>query len=168
MTGSDPFTLFGLTADATADELRRARRELAQTMHPDHGGTTEAMSELNAAFDAALAQIGAEPVPVFGRRQFDTPSFTVDALPAETFEALLVVASWIGEVASDDPPYVLEVMLDPPWHCWCRLDVMPDAGASTVSIGMASVEGREIVHVEQIRDLWVDQLNRLASHGWLS
>jgi len=49
-------------------------------------------------------------------------------LAAEAFEALLVVTSWIGEVLVDDPPYVLEVHLYEPAACWCRLDLVPDAG----------------------------------------
>ena len=65
--------------------------------------------------------------------QHDAPSFTIDHLPAEAFEALLVVTSWMGEVLVDDPPYVLEVHLTEPGPCWCRLDLVPDAGGSTVT-----------------------------------
>lgn len=95
----------------------------------------------------------------------DAPSFTVDALPAETFEALLVVASWIGEVLDDDPPYVLECHLHDPGPCWCRLDVVPDAGGSTVSLTVARpdhVARGEQVTAEEVRDVWVEQLNRLG------
>ena len=67
----------------------------------------------------------------------DVPSFTVEALPVETFEGLLVVASWLGEVLDDDPPYRLDVHLHDPVECWCRLDVVPDAGSSTVSLTVA-------------------------------
>ena len=35
--------------------------------------------------------------------QHDAPSFTIDCLPVEAFEALLVVTSWMGEVLVDDP-----------------------------------------------------------------
>ena len=72
----------------------------------------------------------------------DAPSFTVDALPVETFEALLVVAAWIGEVLDDDPPYVLECHLHEPAPCWCRLDLVPDAGGSTVSLTVVTAAGR--------------------------
>ena len=114
--------------------------------------------------------------PFGGRRrrgwvEHDTPSFTIDALPAEAFEALLVVASWIGEVLDDDPPYVLECVLGDPVPCWCRLELVPDAGGSTVSLIVAAVDPRTVddddppaerVSAEAVRDVWVDQLNRLG------
>ena len=89
------------------------------------------------------------------------PSFTVEALPVETFEALLVVASWIGEVLDDDPPYRLEVALGEPYECWCGLDLVPDAGASTVSLQVAGIGGRPAPDIEAVRDVWIEQLNQL-------
>ena len=94
-----------------------------------------------------------------GRVQQDVPSFVIDALPAEAFEALLVVTSWIGEVLVDDPPYVLEVHLHEPFECWCRLDLVPDAGASTVSLTVAPVGDGPPPLLDDVRDLWVQQLN---------
>ncbi|MET0911367.1 MAG: hypothetical protein ABWZ99_18020, partial [Ilumatobacteraceae bacterium] len=102
----------------------------------------------------------ANPTP-FGRMAVDMPSFTVEALPVETFEALLVVASWIGEVLDDDPPYRLEVALGAPYECWCGLDLVPDAGASTVSLQVAAVGGRPAPDIEAVRDVWIEHLNRL-------
>ena len=84
--------------------------------------------------------------------QHDAPSFTIDSLPVEAFEALLVVTSWIGEVLVDDPPYVLEVHLDEPSPCWCRLDLVPDAGSSTVSLTVASIDGTPAPDIEEVRD----------------
>ena len=94
--------------------------------------------------------------------QHDAPSFVIEALPAEAFEALLVVTSWIGEVIVDEPPYLLDVLLAEPYECWCRLELVPDAGASTVSLTVVGVEGRPAPDVEQVRDLWVVELNRLG------
>jgi hypothetical protein len=74
---------------------------------------------------------------------------------------LLVVTSWMGEVLVDDPPYVLEVHLDEPGPCWCRLDLVPDAGASTVTLTVASIDGIPAPDVELVRDAWVANLNRL-------
>ena len=72
------------------------------------------------------------PIPAGPRRvQRDEPSFVIEALPAEAFEALLVVASWMGEVIVDDPPYLLEAHLYDPAECWCRLELLPEAGGST-------------------------------------
>ena len=90
------------------------------------------------------------------------PSFVIEALPAEAHEALLVVASWIGEVLVDDPPYLLEVHLTEPAPCWCRLDLVPDAGSSTVSLTVAPVEATGAPHVDLVRDVWVANLNRLG------
>ncbi len=96
------------------------------------------------------------------RVQHDMPSFVIEALPAEAFEALLVVAAWIGEVLVDDPPYLLEVHLNEPAPCWCRLDLVPDAGSSTVSLTVAPVEVEGAPSIESVRDVWVANLNRLG------
>ncbi len=95
----------------------------------------------------------------------DLPSFTVNALPAETFEALLVVLSWIGELLDEEPPYLLECHLSEPAPCWCRLDIVPDAGGSTVSLTVARAEGDtnpEPVTAEAVRDVWVELLNQVG------
>jgi hypothetical protein len=94
-----------------------------------------------------------------GRVQQDVPSFVIDALPAVAFEALVIVTSWIGEVLVDDPPYVLEVHLHEPSPCWCRLDIVPDAGASTVSLTVAAVGGQPAPLLDDVRDVWVRHLN---------
>jgi len=141
------------------------------------------MQALNVAYDEAIRRLSeravapapsaappAHPrpyVPPAGRRpirglQHDAPSFTIDVLPVEAFEALLVVTSWIGEVLVDDPPYVLEVFLHEPSPCWCRLDLVPDAGASTVSLMVAAVEGEEVPDIDAVRDVWVASLNALG------
>ena len=194
MNPADPFAVLGLTRAASLDEVRGARRRLAFDLHPDRGGDASAMQDLNAAFDACVAHLtGRRPLPDTeppapsaapapappsrsgrrpaprGRRGFvdhDAPSFTIDALPAEAFEALLVVASWIGEVLDDDPPYVLECHLHEPAPCWCRLDLVPDAGGSTVSLIVAAVGDEPVPldpdFVERVRDVWVEQLNQLG------
>jgi hypothetical protein len=188
----DPFLVLGLTRIATLDQVRAARRRLAFEVHPDRGGDDVSMQRVNAAFEAAVAHLTGrrvlpdlttsssssrsadppprvrdEPPPVpWGRHgqpvEHDAPSFTVDALPAEAFEALVIVATWIGEVLDDDPPYVLECQLHEPSPCWCRLDLVPDAGGSTVSLIVATAEGSERVSAEVVRDVWVEQLNQLG------
>lgn len=190
----DPFAVFGLSHTASLAELRAARRVLAFAVHPDRGGDLAAMQRINLAFDAAVAHLtGRRPLaprsapesqghsprrpvgnPARDLRYFrygaqrDVPSFTIDALPAEAFEALLVVTSWIGEVLVDDPPYLLEVHLNDPAPCWCRLELVPDAGASTVTLTVAAIDAGMspvVTDVERIRDLWVAQLNQLGSDG---
>ena len=160
----DPFAVLGLSRDATLAEVRTARRRLAAEFHPDHGGDALRMGEINVAFDIVVAQLAdrREPSPPrFRGVQHDAPSFTIDALPVEAFEALLVVTSWIGEVLVDDPPYILEVHLTDPGPCWCRLDLVPDAGGSTVTLTVAPVGEDTAPDVESVRDVWVANLNRL-------
>jgi hypothetical protein len=183
MDGTDPFATLGLGPDATSGEIRAARRRLAKANHPDQGGDPIAMQRINEAADAALLTVGAgDPVAAVpgtagpdpsarhdARTQAsgghlsgmarDMPSFTVEALPVETFEAMLVVASWLGEVLDDDPPYRLETYLYEPFDCWCRLDVVPDAGASTVSLTVAGIDGAPTPDVVAVRDAWVSNLN---------
>ena len=134
------------------------------------------MQELNAAVDAALAAVasqsgasGGSSTPRRSRRpsaaprggvRHDHPSFTIEALPAEAFEGLLLAAAELGDLIDDDPPYLLEVsMATPP--AWCRLEIVPDAGASTVSITTARAPGSPTPDVDEVRDVWVDALNRL-------
>ncbi|HSL74822.1 MAG TPA: J domain-containing protein [Ilumatobacteraceae bacterium] len=178
----DPFATLGLRSDASADDVRAARRELAKRHHPDRGGDADLMQAVNDAARQALRRIDAgsaveppaapteserrAPTPrpagdVGGSYSTDAPSFTVEALPVETFEGLLIVASWLGEVLDDDPPYALEVQLHEPMACWCRLDVVPDAGASTVSLTVAGIDGARAPDVIAVRDLWIDQLNHV-------
>ena len=180
----DPYAVLGVSADATLAELTAARRRLAMTLHPDVGGDAAAMQALNRAYDDAVRRLEAprattpptrapaadtSPAPPHSPRrrplhgvQHDSPSFTIDVLPVEAFEALLVVTSWMGEVLVDDPPYLLEVFLHDPVPCWCRLDLVPDAGATTVSLTVAGVDGDPTPDPESVRDEWVANLNRLG------
>jgi len=180
----DPFELLGIDPASTADDVHRARRRLAKRAHPDHGGDAAGMQAINVAADAALIALSSPAPPAAddsrtdhprtddprpdeaapGRWPLvaaDSPSFTVEALPMETFEAVLIVANWMGEVLVDDPPYVLESHLSEPFDCWCRLDIVPDAGASSVSIAVATVDGRTLPDLDVVRDAWVANLNRL-------
>jgi len=178
---ADPFVVLGVPASADAEALRTARRRLAMEEHPDRGGSASRMRAINIAFDEAMARValgppgagsvGQAPTPAPAapktaggsrRVERDEPSFVVEALPAEAFEALLVVASWMGEVMVDDPPYLLEAHLNDPAECWCRLELLPEAGASTVMLTVAGVEG-VAPPIEAVRDRWVANLNLLGS-----
>ena len=173
---ADDLRALGLGPGAGADEVRAARRRLARRAHPDAGGDDASMASINDAAARALRGLdgnGGErseavasaddtvgPVDWTVRQQ-DIPSFTVEALPVETFEALLVATGWLGEVIDDDPPYRLDVHMMDPFECWCRFDIVPDAGASTVSLTVGAWAESPVAPVESVRDVWVDALNRL-------
>ena len=180
---AEPYDVLGVAASATLAELSSARRRLAQSLHPDHGGDAALMQGLNAAYEEAVRRLAeprvattppaakTESPPSNSRQrtrrtvrgvQHDAPSFTIDVLPVEAYEALLVVTSWMGEVLVDDPPYLLEVFLHDPSPCWCRLDLVPDAGATTVSLMVAALEGDPAPDIDDVRDVWVANLNRLG------
>jgi len=179
----DPYSVLGVDRAASADELAAARRRKAFEVHPDVGGTDDAMREVNAAYEQAMAALSTDSPPqvvaapddpptaqrdvarTFRGPRSDAPSFTIDVLPAEAHEALLVVTSWMGEVLVDDPPYLLDVFLRDPAPCWCRLELVPDAGATTVSIVVAGVDGDPTPDPEDVRDVWVANLNRLGDLG---
>lgn len=183
----DPFRQLGLDrSSADADAVRRARRQLARENHPDVGGDAETMRAVNAAAAAALAEIeGARrssgapsgPAPSSaaspdhnaggGAVRVDRCSFTIEVLPVDAHEVLCVAAAWLGEVVDDDPPYLLEVDMHDPLRAWCRLELVPDAGGTTVSLGVSATHGLDgypapVPDVDRVRDLWVDTVNRLA------
>jgi hypothetical protein len=186
VSASDPFAVLGVAPTATLAEVRAARRRLAFQLHPDRGGDAERMQEVNRAFDQAVrALLGrperavpppspapAAPTPRPARRpppaptsrvgpwiQYDEPSFTIDVLPVEAFDALTAAAVHLGQVVAEDPPYVLEVVLADPWACWCRFELLPEAGGTTVMLIVAGLHRRLPPAVEEVRDLWVDALN---------
>ena len=189
---SDARRLLGVGDDATADDVRAARRRLAKELHPDvAGGDADAMRRLNEAVAIVLAEIGGaqaggrpssgDPAPPTFRNRWqgrpsggfrqhvrvpvahDVASFVIEALPVEAFEALVVVSSWLGEVISDEPPYQLDVLMTDPVRCWCRLDLVPDAGSSTVSITIARLPDEpDLPDIDDVRDLWVQSLNEVG------
>lgn len=52
----DPWEVLGLRPGASSDLVQAAYKTAAKTLHPDAGGSDEAMAELNAARDRALAE----------------------------------------------------------------------------------------------------------------
>ena len=187
---SNCFEILGLDAEqADVDDVVRARRRLAAQFHPDRGGDPARMVEVNAATDRALRHIalrahggsGTEqssaPSPVrqdhASEREHsregehpqvvDRPSFTVDVLPVDAFEGLLLVIAELGEIVDEDPPYVLETLIRDRGDghgTWCRLELVPDAGSTTVSLFVES-DGPGGASVTEIRDAWIEGLNRL-------
>jgi hypothetical protein len=129
------------------------------------------MQELNEALRNALELVGIPEVmktasPVLVRRERDVSSFTVDVLPAECFEALLVVAGISGAISHEEPPYQIEFSLHDSGvsgalNGWCRCDLVPEAGATTVSLLVGTEETSTGVSVEEVRDYLVANLNAI-------
>ena len=165
--------LLGLSVTYTEEEFRRARRRALLRAHPDHGGSREELARVEAAVSfLSTERTRQHDQPRESKRRDytnsrDCPSFTIDALPVEAFEWLLLAAVELGDVVDDEPPYRLEVAMNPPSGQWVVLEVVPDAGSSTVSIMMdcrTDDAGHEPAwSVTEVRDAWVTALNGLQT-----
>lgn len=98
----------------------------------------------------------------------DVPSFTIDCLPVDSFEMLTIVASTLGSVIEEEIPYWIEFSLEssealPGAANWCRCEIFPEAGGSSVhlSVGAAATVGD--VAVVALRDEIIRVLNELDS-----
>lgn len=140
---------------------------MARQAHPDTGGSHEEMQVLNEALIEALSRmklVPKKPSYTFGTR--DVSSFTVAVLPVECFLALEVVAASCGPTIADEPPYMIEFMLHDAevagaLNGWCRCDLVPEAGATTVSIIVGATERAPFPNVEEVRDYLVQALNEI-------
>lgn len=154
----DPWELLGLDQDrATVAAVRDARRRLAKVLHPDlvlgGGGGAGAVAEasarlaaVNHAVELALADLAArdpQPLvpPVAGGADHDhdhdpdeDATFTVDHLPVDAFELLLLAFSSIGDPKVVDEPYLLEGQVDDPFLGVARVELAPEAGGSLVTV----------------------------------
>lgn len=185
MTEEESCDILGVSREASRDDIVAARRRLARAHHPDTGGSHMAMAQVNEAFRILLAlraerttsgvigdqgtntdqetetvSPGAHPPGQRLQRALrDVPSFVVNALPVEAFEVLLVAATDLGEVVDEEPPYLLEVLIRDPGPLWCRFELFPDAGSTTVSMSCEVEPGYRVYSVEEIRDLWITTIN---------
>ena len=185
MTDRDAFAVLGVSRGATLDEVRAARRKLALELHPDRAaGNPDAerrMREVNVAFDHVVKVIRGErvtpaappepeqpPVRRVARISTDVASFVIDCLRPEAFERLFIVSHWIGEPLYADPPGLLEVHLQEPSPCFCRLELMPEAGAAMVSVTVGTIEPWWIAapDTDAVRDLYVLMVNQLSAEDF--
>lgn len=182
---SDAFVVLGIEPTSNREVIRTAWRTLAKTSHPDVGGSQEKMKVLNTALREALTyaetkqslmtssdasretQTSAHAIRhEFGRSQrvrHDISSFTIDVLPVESFELLLITGSTLGEVIDEDCPYMIEFTLgnmDGSDHAtsWCRCDLVPESGGTMVHLSV----GGTTFSIETVRDEIVNCINEIA------
>lgn len=83
----DLYSTLGIQPDATQDQIKRAFRKKAKSMHPDHGGTTEEFCQLKLAMTVLSDRKR--------RRHYDRTGEVEDnqnQLDTTTSEALQVIA----------------------------------------------------------------------------
>jgi len=94
----------------------------------------------------------------------DPDSFSVQCLPVEAFEALFVVAYGLGDILVADEPYLLELYLTEPRPCFCRLSLVPEAGASLVTVEVsAAADSASAPEPAAVVEVLVTELNALVT-----
>jgi hypothetical protein len=173
---SDPFAVLGVSPDASRQQVRAARLALVKRLHPDGRGQDDPptraeaerrLAEVNAAYDAVVAQWGqavvaqdvAEHVAedlaedVAGEEAPAPPpsasfaSFAVDAFRPVAFEAIVVAAADVGDVTDADEPFSLEIFVEGPPRGFCRLELFPEAGGSVVTAESDHVDPASVCSV---------------------
>ena len=160
----NPWEVLGLDQErATVEGVRDAKRRLSKLHHPDvvagGGGGAGAVAEasarlaaVNRAVELALADLATRgpsaaaahvPMPApsaadaavwaAGEDEADA-TFSIDRLPVEAFELVLLAFSAIGDPKVVDEPYLLEGQVDDPFLGAARVRLAPEAGGSLVTV----------------------------------
>lgn len=180
---NDAYAFLGVHPAADDGEIMAARRRAALTVHPDRGGSNEAMALVNEAFSTVMRERhnfrqtqeklnGGPDARRVASIWRDAPSFVIDVLPVEAFEYLEIAAQELGDIVDSDPPYVLDVLMRvdslgirqsaaSDSARWCRLELFPDAGSSTVNLTCES-EPTFDLDIEKYRDIWVAAINAIG------
>lgn len=169
----DPRAVLGVGPEAGPADARRARRRLAKALHPDlHDAATRADAErrmalVNQAYDALVAEAASAPAPAAPPAPdvapaFEENAFAIDHLPVEAFEAVLLAAVNLGDVIRTDAPYFLAVLLDDPGPCQCLLELVPDAGGTTVWIDVSPRHFGTCPAPNEVRDALAAEVGRVG------
>ena len=165
---SDAYRVLGLEPGAPWGDVRAAHRRLAKTLHPDRaGGDSGAMASVNIAFATIAAarqpdEAPPPPAPKGAGSDDDPVTFSVNVLPVEAFEAVLVATSFIGDPWVIDEPYELVALLDPPLACRCHLSLAPEAGGTIVTVRIVGrVRNEEPPTADQVADAIIGELVNL-------
>ena len=167
---ADPRSVLGVAPDASWDDIRSAYRRLAKQLHPDTGGDPRRMAEVNRAFqllsDASAApeplpEPEPEPSPV--ATAVDELSFSIEQLPVDAFQSVLIVASFLGDPWVIDEPYQLMARLDPPLSCRCLIDIAPEAGGSLVTLTLHPLPRFPFPDPQAVRDAFITELEALGT-----
>lgn len=147
-------------------DIEAAHRALIKFAHPDAGGSHAAFIDLTRAAQILLGRdlVKKRKSDVsYDVLRSDHPSFTIDILPVEAYEYIFIAANVLGQVADEDPPYSLQVLMNDPLHCWCLVTVVPEAGGSIVSIAVHNADDHQSrsFNIEEIRDTWVSTINEV-------
>lgn len=133
---TEPHVVLGVAPDASPREILAARRRLARTVHPDvAGGDGARMRVVNEAAEALLRSTAAA-VPAHATQPVAAVLFALDLLPVEACELVALAAAQLGDVWIVDEPYHLEVLLSEPAGAGCTIELVPDAGGSTISVSV--------------------------------
>ena len=159
----DPWHELGLdVSTATVASVKAARRRLAKALHPDLAAgradavaaaadSTARLMSVTKAAEMAIADLAARRVTASGGEsgdgggqvqlgrdaEQDEAIFSVPHLPAEAFELLLLAFSSIGDPKVLDEPYLMEGMVDDPVVGMARVEIVPEAGGSIVTVTTA-------------------------------
>ena len=166
----DAYRALGLEPGAPWEQVRAAHRRLAKELHPDvSGGDARSMATVNIAFATIVAarqlEPEEEPPPVVvGATSDDDPvTFSVNVLPVEAFEAVLIATSFLGDPWVIDEPYELSALLDPPVACRCHLSLAPEAGGTIVTVRvMPRGRGWETPTANEVADAIIAELMTLG------
>jgi curved DNA-binding protein CbpA len=150
---AEPHEVLGVAPDASPEVVKAAHRALVKALHPDVAPTgarpgTVGLAEVNAAYDAwrAARQRSAEGLPanVVPEGGPARAMLVVDAFRPVAFEALVMAVTDAGDITDADEPFSLDVHVDGPPTGFCRIELLPEAGASLVIVESDQVDPRAV------------------------